>query len=229
MTYDLHSGFNTKGKLNIEEIARVIENNRPDIVALQEVSRGWVVNGGVDMLEWLSKRLNMPYVFEPTADPFWGNAILSRYPILAYSKEDLTPPNLLVHHGFVTALIDIGNGENLKVITTDLQDVTEDVEIRQSQSRTITNFLKSMDDKRIVIMGDMNAQPNGPEILMFRQANLTDVGERIKPHLTYTFASDNPNKRIDYIWISPDLQAQDVSVPLSTASDHLPVVAVIDK
>ena len=40
MTYNLHNGFNTKGKLNMEEIAQVIERNNPDVVALQEVSRG---------------------------------------------------------------------------------------------------------------------------------------------------------------------------------------------
>jgi hypothetical protein len=39
------------------------------------VSRGWVINGSVDMVQWLSQRLDMAYVFGPTEGALWGNAI----------------------------------------------------------------------------------------------------------------------------------------------------------
>ena len=229
MTYNLHNGFNTKGKLNIEEIAQVIENNNPDIVALQEVSRGWVVNGRLDMLEWLSRRLQMPYVFGPTADPLWGNAILSRYPILAYSKEELPPDNLPLQRGFIVALIDIGENESLKVIATHFHHIEGDTDIRQTQVKTLIDFTNKIGNNRIVLSGDLNAQPTDPEIRMLRQGRLIDAATTMNPALTYTFASDNPYQRIDYVLTSYDLRATDVQVPLSTASDHLPVVAVIYK
>jgi len=227
MTYNLNGGFNTKGKLNIEEIARVIENNNPDIVALQEVSRGWVTNGRLDMLAWLSQRLHMPYVFGPTADPFWGNAILSRYPILAYSKEELPPSNLPTQCGFVVALIDIGKNEHLKVITTELDDTIKDIEIREDQSEAIIDFMDGIDQNRIVLLGDLKAQPTDPEIRILRQGRLIDAASTISSQAAYTFASDNPYQRIDYILTSYDLRTIDVQMPLSTASDHLPVVALI--
>jgi len=229
MTYNLHNGFNTKGKLNMEEIAQVIEKNNPDIIALQEVSRGWVVSGRVDMLAWLSQRLHMSYVFDPTADPFWGNAILSRYPILAYSREELPPQDLPIKRGFIAALIDLGNGEHLKVIATHLHHIEEQTDIRQLQAKSILDFLNGIDSNHTVLLGDLNTQPSDPEIFTLRQANLIDIGARMDPHLAYTFSSDNPYKRIDYIWISPDLYAKTVEVPLSTASDHLPIVALINK
>ena len=229
MTYNLHNGFNTKGKLNIEEIAQVIENNNPDIVALQEVSRGWVVSGRLDMLEWLSQRLQMPYVFEPTADPLWGNAILSRYPILAYSKEELPPGNLPLQRGFIVALIDIGGNERLKVIATHFHHLEGDTDIRQTQAKTIIDFTNRIGNNRIVLLGDLNAQPSDPEIRILWQGRLMDAATTMDPALAYTFASDNPYQRIDYIFTSYDLRAIDVQVPLSTASDHLPVVAVIYK
>ncbi len=53
----------------LEEMAKVIEAEDPDVIALQEVSRGWVVNGSVDMLAWLSQRLDMDYVWGPAAAP----------------------------------------------------------------------------------------------------------------------------------------------------------------
>ena len=230
MTYNLHNGFNTKGKLNMEEIAQVIESNNPDIVALQEVSRGWVVSGRVDMLAWLSQRLHMPYVFGPTADPFWGNAILSRYPILAYSREDLPPRSLFILRGFIVALIDIGNRERLKVIATHFHHLEGQTDIRQLQSQAILDFLDGIDNNHTVLLGDLNAEPTDQEILMLQQARLRDAAAKMNPELAYTFTSDNPYQRIDYIWISSDLRIiEDAQVPLSTASDHLPVVAVIDK
>ncbi len=229
MTYNLNNGFNTKGKLDIEEIAQVIENNHPDIVALQEVSRGSVINGRLDMLAWLSQRLHMPYVFGPTADHFWGNAILSRYPILAYSNKDLPSSELPIPSGSIVALIDIGQNERLKVITTDLRNVSENVTISQLQSESIVGFLNGINTGRIVFLGSLNAEPDAGEIRTLHQAQLIDAAANIDQELVYTFASDNPYQRIDYIWTSYDLLTTDVQVLLSTASDHLPVVAVIYK
>jgi len=172
----------------------------------------------------------MPYVFGPTADPFWGSAILSRYPILAYSREDLPPRNLFILRGFIVALIDIGLGERLKIIATHFHHLEGQTDIRQLQSQTIIDFLNGIDNNHTVLLGDLNAEPTDQEILMLQQARLRDAAAGMNPELAYTFTSDNPYQRIDYIWISSDLRIiEDVQVPLSTASDHLPVVAVIDK
>ena len=227
MTYNLHNGFNTSGKLNMEEIAQVIERNNPEVVALQEVSRGWLVSGRVDMLEWLSQRLQMPYVSGPTADQFWGNAILSRYPILAYSRHDLPPRDLFILRGFITALIDLGNDQQIKVINTHFHHVEGQTDIRNLQSQTILDFLTGLDNT--VLLGDLNAEPTDKAITILHQANLKDAAANMDPELAYTFASDNPYQRIDYIFLSYDLGVWDVQVPLSTASDHLPVVAIIYK
>jgi len=226
MTYNLHNGFNTEANLDMEDIAQVIENSQPDIVALQEVSRGWVVSGRVDMLTWLSQRLDLPYVFGPTADPFWGNAILSRYPIVEYTLYDLPPRDLFVLRGFTVALIDLGNGDRLQVITTHYHHLEEDTDIRQLQSDAVIDFWDGAE--RTVLLGDLNAQPNDPEMEMLRQAGLVDAMAGIEPP-AYTYPSVNPERRIDYIWVSPDLRISDVWVPVSNASDHLPVVAEIDR
>jgi endonuclease/exonuclease/phosphatase family metal-dependent hydrolase len=225
MTYDLNNGFNPKGKLDIDEIAEVIETNRPDVVALQEVSRGWVVNGRLDMLAWLSYRLHMPYVFEPTTDSFSGNAILSRYPIMAYSKENLPPSDSLIQPGFIVALIDLGKDQQMKVITTQFDPIEGNTEIRQLQAQTIIDFWGGLD--RTVLLGGFNAQPQSPEMFKFSYSRLEDFAVGRKS--AYTFPSNNPRERIDYILTSPDLRVSDGGVPSSTASDHLPVVAVIER
>jgi endonuclease/exonuclease/phosphatase family metal-dependent hydrolase len=225
MTYNLHNGFNTSGYLDMEALARIIEESDADIVALQEISRGWLISGRLDMLTWLSQRLDMPYISGPTADPFWGNAILSRYPFTEYKSYDLPPGDLVIERGLISASIDLGGGDTLRVIATHFHHVDGDSDIRQLQSAEIIDFWNGT--SQTVILGDFNAEPADPEIQILIQAGLVDIFATTEPPV-YTFHSDDPSQRIDYIWVTPDLKASEVSVILSTASDHLPVIAVID-
>ena len=227
MTYNLHNGFNPKGYLGMEALASVIEESQPDIVVLQEIARGWVISGRLDMLSWLSQRLDMPYVSGPTADPLWGNAILSRYPILEYENFELPPRDLFILRGFTVALIDIGGGEKLQVMATHFHHIEEDSGIRQQQSPAILDFWNSADNT--VILGDFNSEPDSPEIAMHRDAGLVDTAARVSSSPANTFDSVSRYQRIDYIWVSPDLTVEEVFVPGTTASDHLPVIAVIGR
>ena len=173
MTYNIHNGFNTAGRLDPEAIARVIEQAKPDIVALQEVSRGWYIDSSVDLAMWLSRRLQMPYIFGPTADRVWGNAILSRYPIKEWKHVPLPPRNLLLKRGFLWARIDLGNDDELLFIATHFHHIEEDSAIRQLQAPEIVKFWNQR--PRTVFVGDLNAKPDAPEIAILREAGLRDA------------------------------------------------------
>ena len=227
MTYNLHNGFNTEGYLGMEDIAQVIESQDPNIVALQEVSRGWVISGRLDMLSWLSRRLDMPYISGPTADPFWGNAILSRYPIVDYIEYALPPRDLPVRRGLLSATIDLGNGEQIRVIATHYHHIERATAIRQLQVQETIDIWDN--DEQTVLLGDLNAIPDDPEMVLLKQVSLVDALAGIEPPPVYTWPAPNPYLRIDYIWVSPDLKASDVRVITSNASDHLAVVAEIDR
>lgn len=227
MTYNLHNGFDTEGRLDMEALARVIEQEDPDIVALQEVSRGWVISGRLDMLTWLSQRLDLPYISGPTADPFWGNAILSRYPIVTYAQYDLPPRDLFILRGFTAVLIDLGNGDQLQVVATHYHHLDEDTQVRQVQTDAVLEFWGG--SERTVFLGDLNAQSEDAEMAMLRDAGLVDAAAEVSASPPRTFPSYGPERRIDYIWVSADLWVNDVTVPQSTASDHLGVVAEIDR
>ncbi len=226
MTYNLHLGIDPRGHLGLERIAATIEAERPDVVALQEVPRGWVVTGSADVLGWLSRRLGMVYAFGPTADPLWGNAVLSRRPILEHQALDLPTEELLIPRGFLSARLDVGSGEALDVVVTHFHHLSDGDEIRDLQSRAILDFW--LGRERTVIAGDFNARPGEPAAETLRRAGLGDVLDLAGVEPGYTHSSWEPLKRIDYIWISPDLTARDVAVPSSPASDHLPVVATLE-
>ncbi len=227
MTYNLHNGFNTDGYLGMEAIAQVIEKSEADIVALQEVSRGWVINGRLDMLTWLSQRLHMPYVFGPATGPLWGNAIMSRYPVTEYTYHELPPRDQPLLRSFIAATVNVGNGTKLHIIATHLHHIEEDTDIRQLQAETILDFWDNT--AHTVLLGDLNADPDDPEMEMLRQGGFSDAAVAAGVTPAYTSTSDNPERRIDYIWITSDLGVSSVLVPTSNASDHLPVIADIDK
>lgn len=226
MTYNLHNGFDTDGYLGMEAIAQVIEAQQADVIGLQEVSRGWVINGSLDMLTWLSRRLEMPYIYGPTADPLWGNAVLSRYPILAEEQVDLPPDDLLLRRGFIFTRIDIGNGQHLDLIDTHYHHIDTDSDTRVVQSQAILDYWQQ--EEQTLIMGDLNAQPDDPEIEMLRQAGLTDALQIGGVTPGFTYPAPEPVRRIDYIWLSPDLSASNVVIAPATASDHRGIAATIN-
>ena len=225
MTYNLQNGFNTDGSLDMEAQARVIEAQRPDVVALQEVSRGWVVNGSLDMLTWLSQRLEMLYVYGPTDGPLWGNALLTRYPVLEWGEEDLPPRDLLFTRGFLWARLDVGNGQELLMINTHYHHPKEDTAIRITQSQAILDFWDGKE--RTIFLGDLNTRLGETPVEMLRRAGLADALDLAGVEPGFTTPPEDPQRRIDYIWLSPDLGVIDAVIPRSLASDHLPVVAAV--
>jgi endonuclease/exonuclease/phosphatase family metal-dependent hydrolase len=222
--YNLHSGFNTDGRLNLEALAQVIEAENPDVVGLQEVSRGWVIDGSVDTIEWLSQRLGMPYAFGPNEGHQWGNALLSRYPILSLGTGELPPESLRLRRGYIVAEIDAGI-KDLWVINTHLHNVEEDSDIRMKQVPVLLYAWNNA--ARTVIMGDFNASSDAPEMVLLADAGFYDVGAFIGPDPGYTYYSADPYQRIDYFWITPDLVPALYDIPQTTASDHLPLAVTI--
>ncbi len=225
MTYNLHNGFDPRGHLGMEAIAQVIEAQQPDIVALQEVSRGWAMNGSLDMVAWLSRRLGMPTIYDPTADPIWGNALLSRFPIADSELVSLPTDDLLLKRGFIWARIDAGGGQTLDVIATHLHHPPTGSPIRVLEVETILDYWQG--NGRTLIMGDLNAEPNAPEIQQLRQAGFTQALDLAAVQPGFTYPATDPTQRIDYIWLTPDLTASQVIIPPDPASDHLGIAATI--
>ncbi|NTU63667.1 MAG: hypothetical protein HGB05_09755, partial [Chloroflexi bacterium] len=193
---------------------------------LVNFSRGWVIDTSADMVTWLSQRLNMPYVWGPTADALWGNAILSRYPIEQVEFHAM-PNNDLIRpaRDFIDATLNIG-GLPLRVIATHLHHVDVDGTLRMPQVQAIIDAWAQQ--PRSIVLGDLNALPNSDEMQRLREAGLNDAftssgasGEG------FTFRSDGLNRRIDYVYHSPDLIARDFHVNPSRASDHAAIAVTL--
>jgi endonuclease/exonuclease/phosphatase family metal-dependent hydrolase len=222
MDYNIHQGFNIDGYLDLETIARVIEGSGADIVGLQEVSRGWLINGSADTLYWLSKRLDMEYIFMPASDDVWGNAVLSTYPVEFLKGGFLPGIEAPLRRSYLLANINIPEGRDINIMVTHLHHIMDEGDIREKQVEEILEQWNGLPGT--VIMGDFNAQKGDPEIEKMYSSGLIDAQYALGNEDDPTWVHYPPQRRIDYIWTTPDIELIDGEVPYSTASDHLPVV-----
>jgi endonuclease/exonuclease/phosphatase family metal-dependent hydrolase len=227
MTYNIHSAFDTAGRQNPEAIARVIEASHADVVAMQEISRGWLINGSTDLVFWLSRRLGMQAVFQGTSDPVWGNAVFSRLPMQAWGQQTLPRDSALIGRGFLWAQLSPADQEPVLVLATHLHQVEGDDSLREKQARSLLAFWG--DRPRTITLGDLNADPHSPAIDLIERAGFTDSWIQAGAGPGFTFPSAEPDRRIDWIFHTPDLAATSAEVPVSQASDHRPLLVKLER
>jgi endonuclease/exonuclease/phosphatase family metal-dependent hydrolase len=220
MTYNIHQGFNAGQVPSLDMLVDVISRESPDVLVLQEVVRGWMIDEQHDALGVLAERLGMPYVFGPTIGDLYGNAILSRFPMTDVKRVHFAVQPSAKHQPRGAVGVRIGD---VLIVTTHLDDVADSSSIRQEQVRTI--FREWDGEKIAVVAGDMNAEPVALEMGLFSEAGYGDLAEPAGP----TTTMDDPPKRIDYIWGLGVIGSSPHTVMALGASDHRAVVVNVTK
>jgi endonuclease/exonuclease/phosphatase family metal-dependent hydrolase len=223
VSYNVHLGVNIDGQLNPEGIARSIERGDPDVVALQEVGRGWVIGGTMDLAEWLSHRLRMPYVYAPAADGQFGNVVLSRLPILRSKGVFLPQIDGAQRRSYLLVEIDMGQGRSVTVIDAHLEG--EDRDHAAQVKRLLAAWGGS---PHTVIAGDMNMQPEDPDRARFDEARLVSAQDSAGQGGASTAAEPRfPGDRVDWIFGTVDLSFSQFHIGDARASDHLPLAVTV--
>lgn len=223
VAYNIRMGFGLDGRFDLDGLADVIAGERPDVVALSEVDRAWLLNGGHDLLALLARRLDLPYVFAPAADNVWGDAVLTRMPVRAARTEVLPALGAPTGAQALAVVLDAG-GRELVVISTHFQPPPGGGPVAQAEATA--RFATTLAAGRpLVVAGDLNTEPGEPAFEALRSAGLTDALAAARP--LPTSPADEPAQQIDHVLMSPGLTATDAVAPRSTASDHLPVAVTL--
>ncbi|MFO8000859.1 MAG: endonuclease/exonuclease/phosphatase family protein [Marinilabilia sp.] len=234
MTYNIYHGEHAEhaGESNLEEVAAVINEYQPDLVALQEVDsmtqRSASLQQGcpVDQVKELAGMTGMYGYFGKTMDfdnGGYGSGILSR------KQGDLDVHRLPVRsgdepRGLMILAFEI-DGHNILFASTHLSH--ESAKTRIMQADAICQIFEKK-ELPVILGGDFNFNPRSEpyNVLLNCFKDTSDGEEEPKS----TFPSDTPERRIDYVFASEDRnwRVKDVKVIDCEVSDHLPVLVTLE-
>ncbi|MEU7752086.1 endonuclease/exonuclease/phosphatase family protein [Micromonospora sp. NPDC049171] len=224
VAYNIRMGFGLDGRFDLAGLTEAVDRQRPDVVLLSEVDRAWLLNGGHDTLDLLADRLGMSYVFGPAADPVWGDAVLSRWPVTDLRTRALPAVGAPTGAQALAVTLDLGAGVRTAVVSTHLQPPPG--QGPAVQARAVATFATEYAAGRpLVVAGDLNTEPGDEAFEQFTAAGLLDALAAARP--LATSPADDPREQIDHVFVSPGLTATNPVAPRGTASDHLPVAVTL--
>jgi len=197
VSWNLHYGVASGPGVDLDQVARTIEAEHPDLVTLQEVERGWILGGGADMATYLSNRLGMPFVYAPAADRQFGNVILSTRPLTEVAIHALPYGDGPQQRSAISATVDTG-AVRLRITSVHLQHRAENTPTRQKQ---IAELVRAEPlSGSAVVAGDFNAEPGWPEIGAMTAAGYQSAQDAVGDPTGLTSPAEAPVERIDWIF-----------------------------
>ena len=218
-TYNIHAAVGMDGRYDPERIAGVLGEINADVIALQEVPLGVAGPNVLDLLQRATGFHAVEGPAENTPKRRYGNAVLSRYPVMATRTIDLSFGSR-EPRGALDADLNC-HGHPLRIIATHLG-------LRPAERRhQVRLLLQAFDTDRmpVILTGDLNEWFVWGRPLRWLTSHFEPVPA------PRTFPSRLPMFALDRLWISPRHRLVQVRVhatPLARlASDHLPLIAHI--
>ena len=227
----------TKQVIDFQLMADTITACGADIIGLNEMrDKGPDVNEYDRQVEYLSELTGIPYYYfakaiDTPGGPY-GNAFLSKIPIISAETilvpDPVPDPELTRNPDPVTGL---GYYETRCLLKAKLENGLTVLVIHfglnpGEQINAVQTVLEHLEDTRCILMGDFNANPDSALLSPIR-ARMKDTADLFTEPLL-SFPSDCPKRKIDYLFVSPDLVVTDADIPAIVASDHRPHLATIE-
>lgn len=224
LTWNIHHGEGTDGKLDLPRLGRVIREARPDIVALQEVDVRTERIKGRDTVRELERLTGMRGVFGPSM-PFqgggYGNAVLVNGTVLGSrvfpigASEGMEPRSILM-----VEMRPYRCSLDLAFLSTHFDHKSEEDRMAGAGVANLPIGLPA------ILAGDLNAPPDDLVIgTLLQQWTSATKGPGFP-----TSPAGNPKYQIDYVlfrpaarWTAVDAKVVDEAV----ASDHRPLLTVL--
>jgi endonuclease/exonuclease/phosphatase family metal-dependent hydrolase len=227
LTYNIHHGEGTDGKLDLPRIAEVIKAAKPDLVALQEVDLKTTRTRKVDQVAELGKLTGMNVEFGKAIDlqgGGYGLAVLSRFPLKGAKTHRLPGKEKQEARIVMQVTVEPAGSPAITFLNTHLQH--DDVETREKQVAKIDELFGTSDGA-VILTGDLNAAPrSGPVTALAKNwAFATEPGGKG----LLTIPSDAPKQQIDYVLFRGKFKVVEAKViEEKIASDHRPVLALLE-
>lgn len=227
LTYNVkHCENQLTNEVDYNAVADAIKSMQPDIVGLNEINDEGTGLEFDAQTEILSKLTGLKHHFfgqatTKTGGPY-GNGFLSKYPIKNIEvipipdPEEKTGTALYETRSIIKAKL--SNGLTVMVMHFGLN--------QDEKENAFATLLANLPTEKCIVMGDFNIIPDN-ELLDQLDGKLVDVATITDDDL-FTHKADNPDKKIDYIFVTPDIEIISAEVPNIVTSDHRPLTAVVN-
>ncbi|MGD9605051.1 MAG: endonuclease/exonuclease/phosphatase family protein [Bacilli bacterium] len=222
MTFNIQHCKNYMTKeIDIDIMVKTIKDCHGDIIGLNEVFGASETEPS--QAEMIAKALGYHYYFGQAilyhGRPY-GNAIISKYPITKVETIMIPDPikndiEFFESRCFIKALF---HSLNFTLFTSHFGLAKGE---KINAVNTLLLLMKN-ETNPLVFMGDLNMEPNDA-ILQPLFSHLVNTLPSNEP----TFPSINPNKKIDYIFVSKEIDVLKATIPNIVASDHFPLLAML--
>jgi endonuclease/exonuclease/phosphatase family metal-dependent hydrolase len=235
LTYNIHRAIGVDRRFRLERIIRILAHHQADVVLLQEVDIGVPRSGKLNLARELARELGYNFLAVglnvQLRQGYYGNATLSRFPIVRKRNIDLT---IGTHkrRGCQHTTLQISNPTNqlLEVFNMHLGLSARERARQIGMLAQSVEFAALEHHLPCIVGGDFNdwrslLPPVFIDILGFASAtSLKTSGKQDIP----TYPSFSPAGSLDKIFFRGGLKkikSRSCNLPVSrVASDHLPII-----
>ena len=229
LSFNILHGATTAGDFDLNAIAKVIIDTNPDFVALQEVDYQTNRAKKYDLVTELGWRTKMAPLFA-RAMPYdggeYGEGVLSKFTFLQTRNVGLPYSTGNEPRAALEILTVLPSGDTIAFIGTHL-DHTKNETDRNAQAKKI-NEVFSLNKHPTILAGDLNATPGSTPINILEEVWGVSYNKK-KP--AFTYPSDHPVKKIDYVMFYPKNRWRVVETHVIQdviASDHCAYLVTLE-
>ena len=214
ISYNIHSGLNKNMFPTLFDTIDFLKQSNADIICLQEVNES--ARAGFQVSSF-KEELKMNSHFGANVGDLgfnYGLVTYSKYPIKG--EEHIYLSSFREQRGMLHTVVKV-DYRKLNIINIHLG---LDDEERGIQIRELLDFIKKLGDEPYIVVGDFNQ--GGVTV---EEDILKDVAKELGKSNILTFPTGLD--RIDYIFVSSNIEVIDYDVIIKDMSDHYPVFAKI--
>jgi endonuclease/exonuclease/phosphatase family metal-dependent hydrolase len=237
LVFNMHAGKDASGKDNVKDVAALARTSGAAIALLQEVDRGTARSGKVDQVAEMAAASPFTAQFGRTLDydgGQYGIATLGRSgaDYIGTFPLNVIPPQTraggsVEPRGALVVIVPTARGR-WQTINTHLDASAEDTYRRQEAADLLDLVHQRLAAGiPLLVGGDFNSTPDSAVQRTLASAGLRDAWAECGQGDGFTYPSDAPTKRIDYLFLTGDLHCASAQVLDTKISDHRPLLVAM--
>lgn len=200
LSFNILHGKTTRGDFNLDILAKLIKDAGPDFVAMQEVDFKVNRSKKYDLVTELGWRTGLAPLFARAMDydgGEYGEGVLSRFSFLGTRNVALPYIPDEEPRAALEVVVILPSKDTIAFVGTHFAHEGEAGRVLQAQK---LNDVFSQNNYPTVLAGDLNAVPGSEPINILEEMWTTSYD---KENPEYTFPSENPRVKIDYVMFYP--------------------------